>query len=107
MPKNSKHLIFKTKYIDEIIICDYCHYRKCNWLKTNIKNLPDNCPETVSFKITDEQIPKEIFQQRTKIAKKIGVFHPKEKKWYFSVLKANTILSEELQRIIKTINGWS
>ena len=107
MQKNNKQLIFKTKYLDEIIICDYCRYRKCDWLKSNIRNIPDNCPEVVSFMITDEQIPKEIFQQRTKIAKKIGAFHHNEKKWYFSVTKANIVLSDELKRIIQTINGWS
>ena len=107
MSNNNNKLTFKTKHLDEIILCDYCQYRKCDWLKSNISNVPDSCPEVVGFTITDEQIPNQEFQNRLKVARKIGIYHPVEKKWYFSVLKANIVLSRDLQRIIKTFNCWS
>ena len=107
MSKEANQLIFKIKYIDEIIICDYCQYRKCHWLKYNNHKLPEDCPETIPFNISDELIPKNKFKERLKIAKKIGAYHPGEKKWYFSVFKAKGLSPYEIEEIIITINDWS
>ncbi len=52
-------------------------------------------------------IPKNKFIERIKIAKKIGAYHPGEKKWYFSVNKAKGLLPYEIEEIIISINDWS
>ncbi len=100
-------LIFGSKFKDHIILCDYCRYYKCDWIKATPQKNPDICLKPKSFEIADEYIPKQEFERRVEIAKKIGTYLPEKKKWQFSIRVAGGLSGDELKAIIDEINGWS
>ena len=100
-------LIFGSKFKDLIILCDYCRYYKCDWIKATSQKHPDICLKPKSFVIADEYIAKQEFERRVEIAKKIGTYLPEKKKWQFSIQVAGTLSGDELTAIINEINSWS
>ena len=100
-------LIFGSKFKDQIVLCDYCRYHKCDWIKTTIQRYPDRCVKPKSFVIADEHIDKPEFGRRVEIAKKIGSYLPEKKKWQFSIKVAGGLSGDELTAIIREINSWS
>ncbi len=103
----SSKLIFGSKFKDLIVLCDYCRYYKCDWIKATPQKHPDICLKPKSFEIADEYIPKQEFQRRVEVAKKIGTYLPEKKKWQFSIKVAGGLCGDELTRIIVGVNSWS
>jgi hypothetical protein len=100
-------LVFGSKLKDHIILCDYCRYYKCDWIKATPQKHPDICLKPKSFEIADEYIPKQEFERRVEIAKKIGVYNPKEKEWYFSIRVAGGLSGDKFTAVIDEVNSWS
>ena len=103
----SSKLIFGSKFKDQIVLCDYCRYYKCDWIKATPQKHPDICLKPKSFEIADEYIPKQEFERRVEIAKKIGTYLPEKKKWQFSIKVAKGLSGDELRCIIEEVNSWS
>jgi len=101
------NLIFASKRLNEIVLCDYCQYYKCRWLDAKMGKIPNECPEMVSFQIADERISRDEWDHRVELAKKVGVFTHQGKKWYFSVKMARNLISKDLKEVIEVINNWS
>ncbi len=57
--------------------------------------------------IADEYIPKQEFERRVEIAKKVGTYLPEKKKWQFSIKVAGGLSEEKLREIMEEINSWS
>lgn len=100
-------LVFGSKFKYQIVLCDYCRYHKCDWIEATPQKHPDFCPKPKSFEIADEYIPKQEFERRVEIAKKIGTYLPEKKKWQFSIKVAGGLSCDELTVIIDEINSWS
>jgi hypothetical protein len=100
-------LSFGSKYYGDAVLCDYCRYHKCDWVKATPQKHPDICPKPKKFEIADDFLPKDEFLNRVKIAKKIGIFVLEKKKWQFSIRRAGALSGKELREIIKVINTWS
>ena len=100
-------LIFGSKFKDQIGLCDYCRYYKCDWIKATPQKHLDICLKPKSFEIADEYIPKQEFERKIEIAKKIGTYLTDKKKWQFSIKVAGGLCGDELTAIIEEINNWS
>lgn len=103
----SSKLSFGSKYYDDIVLCDYCRFYKCDWIEATPQKHPEFCSKPKKFEIVDEHLPKDEFLKRVEIAKKIGVYLPKEMKWQFSIRRADTLSGEKLAEVIRTVNNWS
>ncbi len=103
----SSKLIFGSKFKDQIILCDYCRYHKCDWIEATPHKHPDICLKPKSFEIADEYIQKQEFERRIEIAKKIGTYLPEKKRWQFSIKAAGGLSGEKLRKVIEEINSWS
>ena len=103
----SSRLIFGSKLKNLIILCDYCRYHKCDWIKATPQKHPDICLKPKSFEIADEYIPKQEFERRVETAKKIGTYLPVKKKWQFSIKVAGGLSGDQLTAIINKVNCWS
>lgn len=103
----SSKLIFGSKLKDHTVLCDYCRFHKCDWIKATPQKHPDICLKPKSFEIADKYIPKQEFERRVEIAKKIGNYIPEKKKWQFSIRTAGRLSGDELRSIIDEINSWS
>ena len=100
-------LTFGSKFKDQIVLCDYCRYYKCDWIKATPKKFPDICLKPKSIVIADEYIPKQEFERRIITAKKIGNYQPEKKEWHFSISVAKELSGEDLKIIVDEINSWS
>jgi hypothetical protein len=100
-------LRFGYKYFDDTVLCDYCRYHGCDWVKATPHKHPAICLKPKKFKIADERIPNDDFTKRVEIAKRIGVYLPEKKRWQFSIRRARAFSGKELAEIIDTINIWS
>ena len=63
----SSRLTFGSKYKDQIILCDYCRYHKCNWIKAIPERHPNICLKPKIIVIADEYIPSQEFERRIEI----------------------------------------
>lgn len=100
-------LIFRVRRIDDILICDYCQYYKCDWLDFTPKGYPKRCPEARELLIADGRMPKKEFRRRIELAKRVGVYRPDERRWFLDAEKAKGLSAIELQDIMAEIRTWS
>jgi hypothetical protein len=103
LPKSS----FATRNTDDIIICDFCHCHKCDWLHFTPAKYPGRCPGEREIRIADEPIPRDEFLRRTKLAKKVGVYLLDRRKWFVSAEKAKSLPADELRAVMKDVRSWS
>ena len=100
-------LKFGSKFKDQIILCDYCRYHKCDWIKASPEKHPEICLKPKTIVIADEYTPRQEFERRIVTAKKIGNYQPEKKKWWFSIKVTGKLSGDELKVIIDEINSWS
>ena len=103
----SKKLLFGKKRCHDITICDYCQYYKCKWIESTSNKLPDRCHRVRKIKIADEYIPKDEFDERVEVVKKVAKYYPKEKEWRLSLDVGKNLNWKELADIFEEINSWS
>ena len=100
-------LIFRSRRIDDFVICDYCQYYKCDWLGFSPKKYPERCPEARELQIADSELLNKEFRRRTELAKRVGMYRPDERRWFLNAEKARGLSATELQDIMAEIRTWS
>jgi len=100
-------LRFGTRDVNDIVICDFCKYYKCEWLEFSPKKYPYDCPEARELTIADEEISRDEFKKRTSVAKRISVYYPDVQRWFINSQKAKKIHGRELMSIMDEVNTWS
>ena len=100
-------LVFRIRKASDIVICDYCQHYKCRWLEFSPGNYPASCPEAREIRIADGDIPGALFQQRTKLAKKVAIYRPDTRQWFISASRAVGLSARELRGVIAEVRTWS
>jgi hypothetical protein len=100
-------LILARKRRYNITICDYCQCHKCKWIESNPRKLPDHCYRKRKIKIAERYIPKDEFNARIKVARKVAKYFPEDKEWRLSLDIGKNLNWKELADIFEEINSWS
>ncbi len=91
----------------EILVCDYCQYRKCRWTKYTPSDPPDDCYKVKTFKIADDYLDEGEFERRLEIAKRIGDFDSEESVWHLAYKEKNPLMGRKLREVMEEVNEWS
>ena len=97
----------RVKYLDEIIICDYCQNPSCPWKDYTISNPPKHCPQERVFYISDPDEDVRNPEARARVAELVGVFNPQKKAWVFYAPIALSLLPNELMKVMEKLNSFS
>lgn len=97
----------QVKYLDEIIICDFCQNPTCPWKDYTISNPPKHCPQDRIFYIADPEEDVRNPEVRARVAELVGVFSPLKKAWVFYAPVALSLLPNELMEVIEKLNSFS
>jgi len=97
-----------TRKVSDVMVCDYCQHRKCNWTKVGPDKIPSRCFKVTSIEIADDFVEEEEFDKRVKIAKRIASYDPNEKLWYLNPTVEDPLTGYELVEVVEEeVNEWS
>lgn len=96
-----------VKYMDEIIVCDFCQNPSCPWKEYTISRPPKHCPQERVFYLSEPGEDVRNPEARTRVAELVGVFSPQKKAWVFYAPVALSLLPNELMAVIEKLNSFS